>query len=65
MIYISTFVDGKWVNAVDENFGGNKKYIQGKYKPEYQLGAFGYDIKSKTAWAVINYNADFAVAMER
>lgn len=62
MIYISTFVGGKWINAVNENFGGNKKYIQGKYKPEYQLGAFGYDIKTKTAWAVLNYNADFAVA---
>jgi hypothetical protein len=65
MIYISTFVDGKWVNAVNENFGGNKKFIRGKYKSEYQLGTFGYDSKSKTAWAVLNYNADFAVAIER
>ncbi len=62
-IYISTFVNGKWVNAVDENFGGDKKYIQGKYKPGYGLGTYGYDKKTKTAWAVLNYNADFAVVM--
>lgn len=57
---IATFVNGKWVNAVDENFGGTKKFVSGKYKPEYGLGTYGYDRKSKTAWAVLNYNADFA-----
>ena len=61
-IYISTFVNGNWVNAVEENFGGTKKFIYGKYKPEYGLGTYGYDRKTKTAWAVLNYNADFAVA---
>ena len=59
---IATYVDGKWVNAVDENFGGEKKFVFGKYKPQYGLGTYGIDPKTKTAWAVINYNADFAVA---
>ncbi|MBN1904925.1 MAG: metallophosphoesterase [Deltaproteobacteria bacterium] len=63
--WIATFANGKWVNAVDENFGGKKKFILGKYRPEYGLGTYGIDPKTKTAWAVLNYNADFAVAIER
>jgi hypothetical protein len=59
---IATYVDGKWVNAVDENFGGCKKFVFGKYKPRYGLGTYGIDPFTKTAWAVINYNADFAIA---
>jgi hypothetical protein len=60
---IVSYVDGEWVNAVDENFGGEKKYVLGKYKPEYGLGTYGIDPIGKTAWAVLNYNADFAAAM--
>ena len=26
------------------------------------MGTYGVDPRSKTAWAVLNYNADFAVA---
>jgi len=53
--------DGNWVNAVDMNFGGNKKFVVGKWKPSYGLGTYGVDPSTKTAWAVINYNSDFAV----
>jgi hypothetical protein len=55
---------GKWANAVDLNFGGTKKFVLGPYKDAYkdQLGTYGIDPATKTAWAVINYNADFAVA---
>ncbi len=63
-IGVATFVNGKWVNAVDENFGGEKKFIVGKYEPRYGLGTYGIDPKTKTAWAVLNYNADFAVAAD-
>lgn len=63
--WIATFVNGKWVNAVDENFGSKRKFVLGKYRPEYGLGTYGIDPKTKTAWAVLNYNADFAVAIER
>jgi hypothetical protein len=59
---IATFISGKWVNAVDENFGGKRRFVLGKYRPEYGLGTYGVDPKTKTAWAVLNYNADFAVA---
>ncbi len=61
-VAIATFVNGKWINAVDENFGGTSKFVEGKYRPGYGIGTYGYDLPSKTAWAVLNYDADFAVA---
>jgi hypothetical protein len=54
--------DGNWVNAVDMNFGANKKFVHGPWKANYKLGTYGVDPASKTAWAVINYNGEFAVA---
>jgi hypothetical protein len=53
---------GKWVNAVDKNQGGTKKYVAGPWKRGYGLGTYGFDAKTNTAWAVINYNGKFAVA---
>ena len=54
--------NGKWVNAVDKNQGGVKKYVAGPWKPGYALGTYGVDPKTNTSWAVINYTDDFAVA---
>ncbi len=54
--------NGNWVNAVEKNNGGKKKFVVGSYVPGYQLGTYGVDPATKTAWAVLNYNADFAVA---
>lgn len=34
----------------------------GPDKPSYPLGTYGVDTRTKTAWAVINYDGDFAVA---
>jgi hypothetical protein len=53
--------EGKWINAVDLNFGGIKFFVSGPYKAGYGLGTWGIDPSSSTAWAVLNYNADFAV----
>jgi hypothetical protein len=53
---------GNWVNAVNMNSGGKKKFVAGPYKAEYGLGTYGIDTQTQTAWAVINYTADFAVA---
>jgi hypothetical protein len=54
--------DGKWINAVDMNFGDpSKAFVKGPWKPGYALGTYGVDPSSKTVWAVLNYNADFAV----
>jgi hypothetical protein len=52
---------GKWVNAVDMNQGGAKKHVAGPWKSGYALGTYGFDPKTNTAWAVINYAGDFAV----
>ena len=54
--------NGKWVNAVDKNQGGAKKYVAGPWKSGYGLGTYGVDPKTNTAWAVINYTGKFAVA---
>jgi hypothetical protein len=56
--------NGDWVNAVDMNTGGVKTYVKGPWKPEYGLGTYGVDVSSKTAWAVVNFNGDFAVARD-
>jgi hypothetical protein len=54
--------DGKVVNAVDLNVGGSKKFVAGPWKPGYPLGTYGLDRKTKTAWAVLNHDGEFAVA---
>jgi hypothetical protein len=52
----------KWVNAVDMNIGSSvKKFVSGPWKAAYGLGTYGIDLKANTAWAVIDYNGDFAV----
>jgi hypothetical protein len=52
--------DGKWINAVDLNNGGTKKFVVGPWNPAYALGTYGVDPSTHTAWAVVNYNGDFA-----
>jgi hypothetical protein len=55
--------EGKWINAVDKNFGGTKHFVHGSYHEGYELGTYGIDTSSKTVWAVVNYgDGDFAVA---
>jgi len=54
--------DGTWTKAVDNNIGGKKKFVVGPWDPSYTLGTYGLDPSSHTAWAVINYNGEFAVA---
>ena len=51
-----------WINAVDANKGTfGKRFVLGPWNPSYDLGTYGVDPATNTAWAVINYNADFAV----
>jgi hypothetical protein len=58
----SVGADGKVVNAVDLNVGGSKQFVAGPWKPGYPLGTYGVDRKTRTAWAVINHDGEFAVA---
>jgi hypothetical protein len=53
---------GNWVNAVSKNVGGTTTFVKGPWNPSYGLGTYGVDASTKTAWAVLNYNACFAVA---
>jgi hypothetical protein len=56
---------GFWVKAVNMNFmnsGGSSKFVSGPYPSGAPLGTYGVDTSTNTAWAVINYNGDFAVA---
>jgi hypothetical protein len=55
--------DGNWINAVDMNLLGTKKFVLGPWNPSYGMGTYGVDPSTNTAWAVINYNGDFAVAL--
>jgi hypothetical protein len=60
---ITTKGKDSWVNAVSKNYGGATNFFVGPYdQSKHALGAWGVDADSQTFWAVINYNADFAVA---
>jgi len=55
--------NGNWINVVNQNFESTfKKFVSGPYNASYSLGTYGVDPATNTAWAVINYNSDFAVA---
>jgi hypothetical protein len=55
--------DGDWTNAVDKNIGGPAlTFVMGPWNPMYGLGTYGVDPSTETAWAVINYDGDFAVS---
>lgn len=53
--------NGNWVNAVNMNDGGTKRFVVGPWKHGYKLGTYGFDPSTHTAWAVINHNGNFAV----
>lgn len=53
---------GNWVNAVDANVGGSKRFVVGRWNPSYALGTYGVDPTAKTAWAVLNHDGEFVVA---
>ncbi len=57
--------NGKWVQAVRKDFGGNEKFVLGPWNSSYKLGTCGVDPATNTAWAVLNYNGDFAVGGPR
>ena len=56
---------GKWICAVDANVGGTKRFVAGPWHPSYQLGTYGIDPATHTAWAVVNHAGDFAVALRQ
>jgi hypothetical protein len=53
---------GNWVNAVKLNSGGTPTFVLGPWDASYDLGTYGIDLATHTAWAVIDYTGNFAVA---
>jgi hypothetical protein len=54
--------NGNWNNAVNQNSGGSKNYVNGPWSSSYGLGTYGVDPTTNTAWAVLNYDGMFAIA---
>lgn len=52
---------GQWVNAVTENIGGITNFVAGPWNPSYTLGTYGVDPDTNTAWAILNYDGEFAI----
>ena len=52
---------GTWVNAVDLNTGGAKRYVRGPWRPAYGLGTYGFDPSTHRWWAVLDHSGQFAV----
>jgi hypothetical protein len=51
-----------WINAVNKNLVGiPTHFVLGPWNSSYPLGTYGVDTAAHTAWAVLNYNGDFAV----
>jgi hypothetical protein len=53
---------GNWSNAVNQNSGGSKTFVNGPWKSSYGLGTYGIDPTTNSAWAVLNYDGTFAIA---
>jgi hypothetical protein len=62
-VMLARTADGNWVNAATLNFGGAPAFVAGAYTTSSALGTYGIDPQTQTAWAVLNYNGDFAVGM--
>jgi hypothetical protein len=60
---LASWNGAKWVNAADLNVGGSEHFVLGAYNPaaDFNLGWYGYDPSTDTAWAVVNNAGDFAV----
>ena len=62
-----------WVNAIAGNAGGTGTFFQGSWldyvaanpgaTPTSALGTYGHDSTTRTVWAAINHNSDFAVVV--
>ncbi len=53
--------EGRWVNAVDLDVGGDRRFVRGPWRSGYRLGTYGVDERAKTAWAVVNHAGEFRV----
>ncbi|MDH7568223.1 MAG: metallophosphoesterase, partial [Armatimonadota bacterium] len=52
---------GKWRRAADLVAAGTPRRVDRPYREGDSLGSFGFDAKTGTAWAVIDFEGEFAV----
>lgn len=62
-VIVSQDDDENWVGAVDLNTGGAKTFVYGPWRSSYGLGTYGVDTRTRTAWAVLNHEGDFALKL--
>ncbi len=63
-VYIAEAGDnGLWVNAVNSNYGGTPRFVQGPWDATYPLGTYGIDLANHVVWAVLNYEGIFAATL--
>jgi hypothetical protein len=55
--------NGRWVNAIDTNVGGTPAFVRGPYNAGAPLGTYGIDVRTRTVWAVVNHEGDFAAGL--
>ena len=58
---ITKDASGRWMMAGSHIYAVNTKFVLGPYNASYKLGTYGIYTPTNTAWAVVNYNGDFAV----
>ncbi len=54
--------NGNWTNAVNNNYGGSKQFVNGPWSNSYTTpGTYGYNSADNSVWAVLNYAGIFAI----
>ncbi len=56
---------GRWVKAVTLNSSGSPAFVLGAYTPGMAIGTYGVNPVTRTAWAVVDYNGEFAVGLAK
>lgn len=57
--------NGQWVNAATLDSTGTPAFVLGAYTPGMAIGSYGINPVTKTAWAVLDYNGEFAVGQAK
>lgn len=52
--------EGRWLRAVERNLGGGREFVMGPWRPGYPLGTHGVDTATRSVWAVLNHQGQFA-----
>jgi hypothetical protein len=62
---LSRAANGKWVKAVSLNSTGSPAFVLGAWNSSYAIGTYGINPVTRTAWAVLDHNGEFAVGQAK